>query len=72
MIAGIAVAGTAGIARTREQLAGLKAQIKGSDTELETRKAEQQRDSTLTLDLYQRRIERLPIREQEMAQITRL
>jgi protein tyrosine kinase modulator len=56
--------------RTREQLAGLKAQIKGSDAELETRKAEQQRISR-DLDLYQRRIEGLPIREQEMAQITR-
>jgi protein tyrosine kinase modulator len=56
--------------RTREQLAGLKAQIKGSDTELETRKAEQERISR-NIDLYQRRIEGLPIREQEMAQITR-
>ena len=56
--------------RTREQLAGLKAQIKGSDAELENRKAEQER-ILRDLDLYQRRIEGLPIREQEMAQITR-
>jgi polysaccharide chain length determinant protein (PEP-CTERM system associated) len=56
--------------RTREQLAGLKAQIEGSDKELEIRKVEQQRISR-DLDRYQRRIEGLPIREQEMAQITR-
>jgi succinoglycan biosynthesis transport protein ExoP len=58
------------IARTREQLAGLRAQIKGSDTELEHRTAEQQR-ILRDIELYQRRIERLPVREQEMAQITR-
>ena len=58
------------IARTREQLAGLRAQIKGSDSELEHRTAEQQR-ILRDIDLYQRRIERLPVREQEMAQITR-
>ncbi|HYW41810.1 MAG TPA: Wzz/FepE/Etk N-terminal domain-containing protein [Bryobacteraceae bacterium] len=57
-------------AHTREQVAGLKAQIKGSDKELEDRKAEQQR-ILRDLDQYQRRIERLPVREQEMAQITR-
>ena len=57
-------------ARTREQLAGLRAQIQASDTELENRKAEQQR-ILRDLDLYQRRIERLPVREQEMAQVTR-
>ena len=56
--------------RTREQLAGLTAQIKGADTELENRKAEQLR-ILHDLDLYQRRMERLPVREQEMAQITR-
>jgi polysaccharide chain length determinant protein (PEP-CTERM system associated) len=58
------------VERTREQLAGLKTQIKASDLELENRKAEQQR-ILHDLDLYQRRIERLPVREQEMAQITR-
>jgi succinoglycan biosynthesis transport protein ExoP len=57
-------------ARTREQLAGLKAQIKGSDAELVNREAEQQR-ILRDLSLYQHRIERLPLREQEMAQITR-
>jgi uncharacterized protein involved in exopolysaccharide biosynthesis len=57
-------------ARAREQLASLKAQISASDTEMENRKAEQQR-ILRDLDLYQGRIERLPVREQEMAQITR-
>ena len=58
------------LAHTRNQLTGLKAQITGSDAELENRKAEQQR-ILRDLALYQRRIERLPVREQEMAQITR-
>jgi len=58
------------IARARQQLAGLNAQIKGADTEIETRKAEQQR-ILHDLDMYQGRIEHLPVREQEMAQITR-
>jgi uncharacterized protein involved in exopolysaccharide biosynthesis len=57
-------------ARTREQLASLRAQIQASETELESRKAEQQR-ILRDLDSYQRRIERLPVREQEMAQVTR-
>ena len=57
-------------AHTREQVAGLQAQIKGSDKELEDRKAEQLR-ILHDFDIYQRRIERLPVREQEMAQITR-
>jgi polysaccharide chain length determinant protein (PEP-CTERM system associated) len=57
-------------ARTREQLASLRAQIQASVTELENRKAEQQR-ILRDLDTYQRRIERLPVREQEMAQVTR-
>ena len=57
-------------ARTREQVAALKAQLMGSDKELESRKAEQQR-ILRDLDAYQRRLERLPVREQEMAQITR-
>jgi uncharacterized protein involved in exopolysaccharide biosynthesis len=58
------------IARARQQLAGLNAQVKGSDTEIEARKAEQQR-ILHDLSLYQGRIEHLPVREQEMAQITR-
>lgn len=58
------------VGRTREQIAGLKAQIKASDKELEDRKADQQR-ILRDLDAYQRRLERLPVREQEMAQITR-
>jgi uncharacterized protein involved in exopolysaccharide biosynthesis len=57
-------------ARTREQLAGLTAQVKGADVELASRKAEQQRILG-DLNLYQRRIEQLPVREQEMAQLTR-
>ena len=57
-------------ARTREQIAALQAQIKASDKELEDRKTEQQR-ILRDLDLYQHRIERLPVREQEMAQVTR-
>lgn len=57
-------------ARTREQVAALQTQIKASDKELEDRKGEQQR-ILHDLDLYQRRVERLPVREQEMAQVTR-
>jgi len=57
-------------AHMREELTVLKSQIKGADTELENRKVEQQR-ILRDIDQYQNRIERLPIREQEMAQITR-
>ena len=57
-------------ARTREQIAGLQAQIKASDAELENRTAEQKR-ILANLDSYQRRVERLPVREQEMAGLTR-
>lgn len=57
-------------AHTREQVAGLKAQIKASDKELEDRKAEQQR-ILRDLALYQQRLERLPVREQEMARVMR-
>jgi polysaccharide chain length determinant protein (PEP-CTERM system associated) len=58
------------IVHTRNQLVTLKAQLKGSETELANREAEQQR---ILRDLggYQSRIERLPLREQELAQITR-
>lgn len=48
----------------------MTAQIKAAETEIETRKAEQQR-ILRELDLYQRRTENLPLREQEMARITR-
>jgi uncharacterized protein involved in exopolysaccharide biosynthesis len=57
-------------ARMREQVASLKAQIKASDKELEDRNAEQQRILG-EIGGYQRRVERMPMREQEMAQVTR-
>jgi uncharacterized protein involved in exopolysaccharide biosynthesis len=56
--------------RTRDQLAGLQAQIKGAETELANRDREQQR-ILHDLAMYQKRVEGLPVREQEMAQITR-
>jgi uncharacterized protein involved in exopolysaccharide biosynthesis len=58
------------IARSREQVGELRSQIRGSDKELEDSKAEQQR-ILRDLNMYQKRMERLPLREQEMAQITR-
>lgn len=58
------------LAHTREQIAGLKAQIKVAETELVNRTIEQQR-ILRDIDRYQSRIEGLPVREQEMAQITR-
>jgi uncharacterized protein involved in exopolysaccharide biosynthesis len=57
-------------APTREQIAGLQAQIKAADAELESRTAEQKRILG-NLDSYQKRVERLPVREQEMAGLTR-
>jgi polysaccharide chain length determinant protein (PEP-CTERM system associated) len=57
-------------AHTREQVAGLKAQIKASDKELEDRKAEQQR-ILHDLAMYQQRLEQLPVREQDMARLMR-
>ena len=57
-------------ARMREQVASLQAQIKASDKELADRQAEQQR-ILHELDAYQHRIEQLPVREQQMAQVTR-
>jgi len=57
-------------AHTREQVAGLRAQILGSDKEILDRKAEQLQ-ILHDLDQDQRRMEKLPVREQEMAQITR-
>ncbi len=58
------------LARTREQIASLKAQIQVSEAELVSRAAEQ-KEILREIDQYQKRIERLPVREQEMAQITR-
>jgi succinoglycan biosynthesis transport protein ExoP len=58
------------VIRTREQIAGLKAQIKAAQDEIASRTAEQQR-ILHEMDLYQGRIQQLPIREQEMAQLTR-
>ena len=57
-------------AHTRQQVAGLKAQIQGSEKEIQDRQAEQLR-ILHDLDQDQRRMEKLPVREQEMAQITR-
>jgi polysaccharide biosynthesis transport protein len=56
--------------RAREQMAGWRAQVKGVDKDLEARGAEQQR-ILKDIDSYQKRIERLPVREQDMAKITR-
>jgi uncharacterized protein involved in exopolysaccharide biosynthesis len=58
------------LARAREQAASLKAQIKATDKELEDRKNDQQR-ILADINTYQTRVEHLPVREQEMAQITR-
>jgi polysaccharide chain length determinant protein (PEP-CTERM system associated) len=58
------------LARTREQIAALRAQIQVSEAELVSRAAEQ-KEILREIDQYQGRIERLPVREQEMAQITR-
>lgn len=58
------------LTHTREQVAGLQAQIQASEKELTDRKAEQ---TQILRDLtqYQQHLDRLPVREQEMAQITR-
>jgi polysaccharide biosynthesis transport protein len=61
---------SAELMRLREQVATLKAQIKVAETEVEDRKTEQRR-ILRDLSSYQNRMERLPVREQEMAQITR-
>lgn len=58
------------LARIREQISSLKAQIKGADTELANRAAEQ-KQIIAEIDSYRNRIEHLPVREQEMARITR-
>ncbi len=56
--------------RVRQQVTALKAQIEGTDRELADRRAEQLRILG-DIDNCQNRMERLPVREQEMAQITR-
>lgn len=56
--------------RVGEQVAALRAQIKGSEKELESRRTEQER-VLRDISRYQSRMERLPLREQEMARITR-
>ena len=58
------------LARVRQQAATLAAQIKGAEKELETRKSEQDR-ILRDINAFQNRLERLPVREQEMARITR-
>lgn len=55
---------------SRERLTNLESQIKQTDGELQFRKAEQER-ILRDIATYQGRLEKLPIREQEMAQITR-
>ena len=56
--------------QTRERLASLKAQMEIANQEIETRKKEQQRILS-EISLYQGRVNTLPIREQEMAGLTR-
>src|SRR5260370_8837231 len=56
--------------RARQQVTALKAQIEGTDRELADRRAEQLRILG-DIDTCQNRMERLPVRDQEMAQITR-
>lgn len=58
------------LARAREQIAALKAQIAVADAELASR-ATEQKQILRDIDSYQVRIEHLPVREQEMAQLTR-
>src|ERR1035438_1411928 len=58
------------LARTREQITALKAQIQVADAEIASRTAEQ-KQILRDIDSYQGRIEHLPLREQEMAQLTR-
>ena len=58
------------LAHMREQVVGLDAQVKGSEKEVADRKAEQER---ILRDIasYQHHLELLPVREQQMAQVTR-
>jgi polysaccharide chain length determinant protein (PEP-CTERM system associated) len=56
--------------QARERIAGIKTQITIVERELTSRAAEQRRILS-DINTYQARVTRLPIREQEMAQITR-
>jgi polysaccharide chain length determinant protein (PEP-CTERM system associated) len=57
-------------ARAREQVATLGVRIGLIDKELENRRLDQER-ILRDISTYQKRVERIPIREQEMSQITR-
>jgi polysaccharide biosynthesis transport protein len=58
------------VAQTNERLASLKAQIAAADNEIAFRTAEQERISA-DMQANSERINRLPLREQQMAQVTR-
>ncbi len=58
------------IRQAQERISSLRSQLALVEQELETRKTEQRRILN-DIDTYQGRIGRLPIREQEMAQVTR-
>jgi polysaccharide chain length determinant protein (PEP-CTERM system associated) len=72
----VAAGGTGHIAdspelrQTRAHIANLKSQLSIAEQELKTREADQRRILS-SIAVYQARINGLPIREQEMAQITR-
>jgi succinoglycan biosynthesis transport protein ExoP len=57
-------------AQTNERLASLKAQIAAADNEIAFRTQEQERISA-DMKVNSERIDRLPLREQQMAQVTR-
>jgi polysaccharide chain length determinant protein (PEP-CTERM system associated) len=61
---------TAELRQTRERMASLKSQISQIERAMEADRAEQRRILS-EMTAYQSRVARLPIREQEMAQITR-
>jgi polysaccharide chain length determinant protein (PEP-CTERM system associated) len=58
------------LAQTRERIAAFKSQLEMINQEIETRKREQQRILS-DIAVYQARMNGLPIREQEMAGLTR-
>jgi len=61
---------SAAVRHIREQIAGVQTQIAVTEKELDDHKVQQQR-ILREIDTYQNRIEQLPVREQEMAQLTR-